>query len=341
MSETVAPVADAPAPTGEPGPRSGRTPAWVGPFLAKYALVVVWAAMSLFFWTQEPDIFGSSTTFSSIFGGQQVTIFLAMAILVTSLVGELDLSFAAVMGLSATIIPVLAGVHGWPIWAACLVAILAAVACGAVNAFFVVHQGVNSLVVTLGMATLLQGLAQMISSNAIVSVVSPGFAKVALFKVLGMPISFYYCLVLALVIFYVLGWTPLGRAMIFIGSNPEVARLAGIEVQLVRFGAYLVSSLLSGLAGMILVSSVGGFDSGQTMSYLLPPLAAVFLGTAVVQPGMFNPIGTLIAIWFLTTGIFGLQLMGATGWIQSVFYGGGLVVAIWLAKFVRDRTKTA
>lgn len=307
--------------------------------LSRYALVVIWALMALGFWAAKPEVFGSPQTFSSIFGGQQVTIILAMAVLITTTVGEIDLSFAAVMGLTATIIPVLAGGHGLPLWAACLAGLAAAAACGAVNAWFVVGQGLNSLVVTLGMATLLQGVAQMVSGNTMVSVVNPDFAKIALLPIAGMPISFYSCLVLALVILYVLGWTPLGRSMIFIGMNPEVARLAGIRVSATRCGAYVVSALLSGFAGLILVASVGGFDSGLTMSYLLPPLAAVFLGTAVVQPGRFNPIGTLIAIWFLTTGIFGLQLLGATGWIQNVFYGGALVIAIALSKFVRDRAR--
>ena len=307
--------------------------------LSRYALVLIWALMALGFWVAKPGIFGTPQTFSSIFGGQQVVIILAMAVLITTIVGEIDLSFAAVMGLTATIIPMLAGLHGWPLWLACLVGLGAAAICGAINAWFVVGQGLNSLVVTLGMATLLQGVAQMLSNNSIVSVVDPGFAKIALLQIGGMPVSFYYCLLLALVIFYVLGWTPLGRSMIFIGTNAEVARLAGIRVAATRFGAYIVSALLSGFAGLVLVASVGGFDSGQTMSYLLPPLAAVFLGTAVVRPGRFNPIGTLIAIWFLTTGIFGLQLLGATGWIQNVFYGGALVVAIALSKFIRDRAK--
>lgn len=320
----------------EAGP-SGR--ALARDLLSRYALVLIWAVMALFFWAMRPGIFGTPQTFSSIFGGQQVVIILAMAVLITTVVGEIDLSFAAVMGLTATTIPVLAGVHGWPMWAACLAGLAVAAVCGAVNAWFVVGQGLNSLVVTLGMATLLQGVAQMVSGNTIVSIVDPGFAKIALFRIAGMPLSFYYCLLLALVIFYVLGWTPLGRSMIFIGTNPEVARLAGIRVAATRFGAYVVSAVLSGAAGILLVASVGGFDSGTTMSYLLPPLAAVFLSTAVVQPGRFNPIGTLIAIWFLTTGIFGLQLMGATGWIQNVFYGGALVVAIALSKFVRDRAR--
>lgn len=310
-------------------------------FAAKYALIGVWALMALYFYAQVPDTFGTSGTFSSIFGSQQVLVFLAMSALVTLIVGEFDLSVAAMMGITATTIPVLAGVHGMNIVLACVIGVAAAVAAGVVNAFFVVVLDVSSLVVTLGMGTLLTGLAQLVSGSTIVSVSSPGLADIAIGEVLGMPVSFYYGIALALLVAYVLAWTPLGRAMVFVGANREVARLAGIRVQRIRFGAYVVAGLLAGLAGLVLVATVGGFDSSTANSYLLPALAAVFLGTAVVQPGSFNPLGTMVAIYFLTTGIFGLQLLGYSGWIQNVFYGAGLVVAVALAKIVRDRSRTA
>jgi ribose transport system permease protein len=333
---TDADVQDAPA---------ERTPSRTGGVLhtvaSKYALIAVWAVMALYFYVQVPDTFGTSGTFSSIFGSQQVLVFLAMSALVTLIVGEFDLSIAAMMGISATLIPVLAGVHGMNIVLACVLGVGAAVLAGVVNAFFVVVLDVSSLVVTLGMGSLLTGLAQLASGSTIVSVSSPGLAKLSIGEVLGMPVSFYYGIALALVIAYVLAWTPLGRSMVFVGANREVARLAGIRVQRVRFGAYVVAGLLAGIAGLILVATVGGFDSATANSYLLPALAAVFLGTAVVQPGSFNPLGTMVAIYFLTTGIFGLQLLGYSGWIQNAFYGGGLVLAVALAKFVRDRSRTA
>lgn len=329
------------APLPAAGSSGLALPAWTHTFLARYALVLIWAAMAGFFWIAEPEAFGSSVTISAIFSGKQVQVFLAMSVLVTVVVAELDLSFAAVMGISATVISVLAGVHGWPVWLACVVGVLAAVLCGCINGIFVVGLGVSSLIVTLGMSTLLMGLAQWFSGNTIVSLVSPGLAKTVLYEVLGMPVSFWYGIALVLLITYFLGWTPTGRSMIFIGSNPEVARLAGIRVARVRFGAFVAASLLAGLAGLILVGTVGGVSSSTSISFLLPALAAVFLGTAVVRPGTFNPIGALIAIYFLETGIYGLQLMGLTGWIKDVFYGAGLVIAVTLAKLVHDRTKTA
>ncbi|WP_457184911.1 ABC transporter permease [Nocardioides sp. P5_E3] len=331
-AEPTAPSSDAPK------PRNGA-PDWLHQVASRYALIVVWALMALYFYLQVPDTFGTHGTFSSIFGSQQVLVFLAMSALVTLAVGEFDLSVAAVMGLTATIIPVLAGVHGMNVWLACLIGVGTALLAGAVNAFFVVVMDVSSFVVTLGTGTLMTGIAQFISGTNIVSVNSPGLADFATYDVLGMPISFYYGIALTLFLAYVLSWTPVGRSMVFVGANREVARLAGIRVQRVRFGAYLAGGLLSGLAGLLLVATVGGFDSASSASYLLPALAAVFLGTAVVQPGAFNPIGTLVAIYFLTTGIFGLQLLGYSGWIQNAFYGAGLVVAVTLAKVVRDRSK--
>lgn len=344
LTERIISDSGAPEPQSDPPARitlrSRFEPAWLHTVTSKYALVLVWAAMALVYYILMPTRFGSWGAFSSIFGSQQVLVFLAMSAMITLVVGEFDLSIASVMGIAATLVPVLAGIHGWNIWLACLVAIGVCLLAGAVNAFFVVVMDVSSFVVTLGTGTLLVGLSQMVSGSNIVSVNSPALSAVALHEVFGMPISFYYGILLALALAYVLGWTPLGRSMVFVGANPEVARLAGIRVPRIRAGAYLAGALMSGLAGILLVATVGGFDSSTSATYLLPALAAVFLGTAVVQPGMFNPIGTIIAIYFLTTGIFGLQLLGFSGWIQNVFYGAGLVIAVTLAKVVRDRSKT-
>jgi ribose transport system permease protein len=333
------PAGAAPVVPGEQPER--RTGGLVRTLAAKYALIGVWALMALYFYVQVPGTFGTSGTFSSIFGSQQVLVFLAMSALITLVVGEFDLSVAAMMGITATTIPVLAGMHGMNIVLACVLGVGAAVLAGVVNAFFVVVMDVSSFVVTLGMGTLLTGMAQMVSGSTIVSVSSRGLAEIFIGELFGLPYAFYYGLALALLLAYVLAWTPLGRSMVFVGTNREVARLAGIRVQRIRFGAYVVAGLLAGLSGLILVASVGGFDSSTATSFLLPALAAVFLGTAVVQPGAFNPIGTMVAIYFLATGIFGLQLLGYSGWIQNVFYGAGLVVAVALAKIVRDRSRTA
>jgi ribose transport system permease protein len=126
-----------------------------------------------------------------------------------------------------------------------------------------------------------------------------------------------------------------GRRMAFVGSGREVARLAGINVNRIRFGAYVVGGLICGFAGVLITASLGGWDPNTSANYLLPAFAAVFLGTAVIQPGRFNPIGALIAVYFLQTGIVGLELKGLTGWVEDVFYGGALVLAVAATTVIR------
>jgi ribose transport system permease protein len=266
-------------------------------------------------------------------------VFLSMAFLCTIIVGEfVDLSVAAILGLCAIVVPVLSVLHHVPVALASLIAVLVGVGAGAINGFLVVVVGVNIIVVTLGMSTLLLGIALAISHLQTVSGLSASYSKIALLDVGGLPISFYYGLAIVLVFAYVLGFTPLGRHMQFVGSNREVSRLAGIRVNWVRFGAFVMSGLLCGVGGVVITAGLGGFDPSSSVTYLLPTVSAVFLGTAVIQPGRFNPIGTLVGVYFLATGILGLQELGYAGWISDVFYGAALIVAVSLSTIVRRRS---
>lgn len=311
---------------------------WLG---SRYALLAVWLLMAVIYGFVTPHNFLRISTAQAIFGSQSPLLFLSIAALCTFVVGEFDLSFAGVMGLSATIIPVLAGLHHMNIALACVIAMACCIAAGAVNAFFIVKLGVSSLIVTLGTASLYLGIAELLSNQNSVSLTNQHFGQIALHDFLGLPLSFWYGLVLSVGFAYLLKWTPIGLDIVFVGANREVARLAGINVNRIRAGSYIAASIVAALAGLMLIATVGGFDPTASPSYLLPALAAVFLGTAVVMPGQFNPLGTLIGIYFLETGIIGLQLLGYSGWVQDAFYGAGLVAAVTVAHLVRNRTRVA
>lgn len=306
---------------------------------ARYALLVIWLLMAVAYAAVMPDKFLRTATAQAIFGSQSAVLFLALASLATFVVGEFDLSFAGVMGLSATIIPVMTSLHHWNVWLACVLAMVCCFGAGLLNALFIIVLRVPSLVVTLGTASLFLGIAEFISSSNTVAVGDPSFSKIALYSVWGLPVSFYYGVILAIVFAYVMYLTPFGRNVAFVGANRDVARLAGINVNRIRAASYVVDSVIAGFAGVILVASAGGFDPTASSTYLLPALAAVFLGTAMVIPGQFNPIGTLLGIYFLETGVLGLQLLGYSGWVQDAFYGAGLVIAVTLATVARERIK--
>ncbi len=218
---------------------------------SKYALIGVWIVLALFYSALMPHKFVGVSTIQAIFGSQSALLLLALAALCTFIVGEFDLSFASVMGLSATIVPVLTTLHHVSLPLGCLVAVFASLGCGILNAIFIVKLGVPSLVVTLGTASLFLGVAELISSATIVSVSSKTFSNIALINVAGLPLSFYYGLILCAGFAYGLAWMPLGRHVVFVGANREVARLAGINVDRIRAGSYILASFIAGLAGIL------------------------------------------------------------------------------------------
>jgi ribose transport system permease protein len=334
---SVAPPA-APAGAGGRAPKPGLGLA-ARHFGSRYAVIGVWALLIVVYTIAKPGVFMTASSFESIFNGQYALVFMAMALLCTIIVGEfVDLSVPSVFGFAATIVPVLVVNHHWGVWPAAVVAVLGALACGVVNGLLVVVARVNTIVVTLGMGTLLTGIALWMSNlNTIVLPVS-GFSKIAIFPVGGLFVSFFYGAALALAFAYVLGFTPLGRHMRFVGASREVSRLSGVRVNRIRFGSFVAASALSGIGAVVTVAGLGSYNATTSDSYLLPVFASVFLGTAVIQPGRFNPIGTWIGIYFLTTGITGLEQLGLQTWVSDVFYGGVLVIAVTLATLLRRRS---
>lgn len=310
---------------------------------SRYAVVGIWALLAVVYTLLTPMNFLQYGTFRAIFGSQQgqALVFLGLALVVVFVVGEFDLSVASNLGLAATIVPVLNVLHGVPIVLAVLVAILASVLVGIVNGLIIVRLGINPIVVTLGMATLLLGVALLISDMNTVSGLSKSFAAITNTEVLGLPIGFFYAIIAAVIMFYVLTFTSLGRHMKFVGANPEVARLAGVRVNTIRIGSYAVAGLLCGTGGVLLVAGLGSYDPSSSGGLLLPAFSAAFLGTAVIQPGQFNPLGMVVAVYFLATGILGLQILGYTGWVSHVFYGAALIVAVTASTLMRKRTAKA
>lgn len=305
----------------------------------RWVILALWGVMIAVYSALEPSTFDTSGTFQTIFGSQAALVFLSMAFLCTVIVGEfVDLSVAAILGLCATIVPVLSVLHHVNVAVASVVAVAIGVCAGAVNGVLVVYGGVNTIVVTLGMSTLLSGIALAIAHLSAVSGLSTSFGQIALVGIGGLPVSFYYGIALALAFAYVLAFTPLGRHMQFVGANREVSRLAGVRVNRIRFGAFVAAGAFCGIGGVVITAGLGGFDPSTSVTYLLPTVSAVFLGTAVVRPGQFNPLGTLIGVYFLATGILGLEELGLAGWISDVFYGAALIIAVLLTTLLRKRT---
>ena len=307
-------------------------------WLEKYGLLLAWVAIILVLGAFKPAQMFAWNSYASMLGSNAMVVVLTLALIIPLTTGDFDLSVAATMGLSSMIIAVLNVQMGYPIGGAILVALAAGALIGAVNAFFILYFGVFSLIVTLGTGYFISGLILWLSDSGTIAGVSMGLIKAVIpTRVLGIPVGFYYALILTIAIWYLFQHTALGRRMLFVGRGREVARLSGVNVTRVRTGALIASSVLAAFAGVLYTGMRGAADPSSALAFLLPAFAAAFLGSTAIYPGRFNAPGAFVAVFFLSTGIMGLNFLGVDSFVQNLFYGGGLVVAVAISQLIRGR----
>ena len=304
----------------------------------RYALLAVWGGVVIVFGILRPDTFLTTANFSTIFGSQAVLVVLTLALLTPLTAGDYDLSVAATMGLAGMTLAILNVNHGWSIGMSIAAAIGIGLLVGIINGAVIVLLGLDSLIVTLGTSTFISGVILWISNSQTISGVSTGLIdNVVVKQFLGIPYAFYYGIALGVIMFYVFEFMPVGRRLLFVGRGRSVARLSGIRVKRLRWGAFVTSGVISAFAGVLYVGTLGSADPTSSLSFLLPAFAAAFLGATTIMPGRFNPLGSIAAVYFLVTGITGLQLLGVQTFVQQLFYGGALVLAVALSQLARRR----
>jgi ribose transport system permease protein len=334
MSTSVQSPSDLGGPAAKAPARRGR----LGEIVPKVGLIGVWLIVVVVFSLLRPDTFFTTQNLQTTLSTQAVPLIIALALIPALAAGEYDLSVGGTMGLSLVLVGFLNVQHGWPIGTTILVAIAAGVLVGLINAFFIVAIGIESLIVTLGMGTLLAGAALGIASLP-VSGVSESLVNVSRSDLFGVQLVFYYGLALVIALWYLLSHTPLGRYLYFVGEGRNVARLSGIRVDAIRTGALVAGGAISACAGVLQAGLIGGADPTIGPTLMLPAFAAAFLGATAISPGRFNPWGTFIAVYFLASGIVGLQLIGLSGWIEQVFYGAALILAVAASRLASRRDR--
>lgn len=304
----------------------------------RVALLVVWVILIAVFSLVMPKSFLTWGNFAIMFASYAPAALLALAIIIPLTAGDYDLSVGATLTLSASTIAVLNVWMDMPIVLVLPIVLGIGVVVGLIHALFIIYFRVPSLVVTLGSTSLMSGIVQwMTNSTTIGGIDNALISAVIGQRIFGIPLAFYYALTAALLLWYVFDYTPLGRRLLFVGRGREVARLNGIAVARVRVGALVASAVLASAAGILYAGVLGSADAYSGLNYLLPAFAAAFLGATTIQPGRFNPWGTIVAVYFLATGITGLSMLGIPLWVTSVFNGGALILAVTISQITRGR----
>jgi ribose transport system permease protein len=269
---------------------------------------------------------------------QAIVLLLAIGLTLPLRAGDFDLSIAGTLGASGAVTAQLI-TQGSSVGVANAASLALGLLIGLVNGVLIVKIGVDAFIVTLGMGTVLGGLAYAITGSQVLSGFPESLTVIARTEFLGLPALTWYGWALVLIAWFVYERTPLGRYILFVGGSRDAARLAGLRVDRLRMFAFVGSALTSALAGVLLASSIGSFDPSLSGQFLLQPFAAAFLGATTISVGRFNALGTLVGIYLLVVGINGLLLLGVEPWVTDVFNGGMLVVAVTFAR-VAARSRT-
>ena len=296
--------------------------------LARFSGLYLWAAIIVVFAIAIPDSFLTSTTAKSIASDQSITAIVALAALIPLACGCFDISVAQLVGTSAVVAGSLMSKSGVSPELAIAITLLFGLAVGLINGIVVARIGVDSLVATLGMSSILLALSGLLTKYQFVGPFPDSFKSIVSGDLVGIPVITVYMAVVALIVWYLLEHTPLGRRVFAIGAGEDAARLAGVRTGRLKMGAFLASGLLSSVAGLLLAAKIGQVGPTVGPEYLLPAFAACFLGTTQIKPGRFNVLGTLLALYLLATGVTGLQLIGGELWITDLFNGVALIIAV-------------
>lgn len=299
-----------------------------------YGIVVALVLIVGFFSLLRPDTFPTVGNFGSILQANASIIFIAFGLMLPLIVGHFDLSVAAMAGFGgvlATGLMSFGTVTMWPVAVAIVVAV--AIIVGLINGLLVAYLKLNALVVTLGTQSILFGAILWYSKGAVIySNIPQSFKDLGQSRPLGIPLPFIFAVIVGLALWFVLYFRPLGRRLYATGGSPDAARLTGIKVDKLTVGAFTCGAVLAAIGGCLQVAQVGSAAPTSGNEFLLPAIAACFLGETSIRRGYYNVWGTLTAVILVATGTTGLFMLGAQTYVQPVFNGIVLVGAILAAR---------
>ena len=306
----------------------------VGQQLSKYGIVIALIAVVVLFSSLRPDTYPTLGNFGSVLQANSSIVLGSLGLMLPIITGHFDLSVATMAGFGgvlATGLMANGSVSHWSV--AVLIVVLASAFIGLVNGVLVALFKLQSLVVTLGTQTILFGAILLYSKGQVIYDGIPAeFKALGQSRPGGVPLPFIYATVVALVIWFVLYFRPIGRRLYAIGGNEDAARLTGIRVERTVIGSFVFGAILAGLGGVVQVAQVGSAAPTNGSEFLMPAIAACFLGETSIRRGFYNVWGTFVAVFLVAAGTTGLFMLGADAWVQPVFNGVVLVGAVLAAK---------
>jgi ribose transport system permease protein len=307
---------------------------YAGPAITRaisvWGLLVLLILLLVVFSALEPDTFPTFFNIKSILNNKSVQALLALAVFIPMTANHFDLSAGFNLGISQVLAIGLQG-QGLPWWAAVLAVLLMGAAVGLANGVLVTRIKIDSFIATLGTGTVLYGLnAWYTGGQQVLADLPPAFTAIS-GSIGPVPAPAFYTFVVSVVLWIVFEYLPLGRYLYVLGASPRAAELNGIRAGRYITLGFVAAGTLASFAGIVLQSQLQLGQSSVGQEYLLPAFTAALLGATSVRPGRVNVWGTVLAVSVLAVTVAGLNQLGAPFFVEPLFNGSMLLLAVGLA----------
>ncbi len=275
------------------------------------------------------DTFFSLRNFLNILDQITVIGIIAVGMTFVILIAGIDLSVGSVLALAMMVLGYLNVEAGMPMGIAITGALAAAAVAGLISGLLITEFKVPPFIATLAMMSIARGLANMITDGSQIIGFPPWFNLGAIIRYGG----FLTMTVAVMLVVYVIAilfqrYREGGRELYAIGGNPEVARLAGINVKRATVLVYTMCAVLSGLAGIMLAARLDAVQPSIGIAYELDAIAAVVIGGTSLSGGTGGVGGTIIGVLIIGVLRNGLNLLSVSPFLQAVIIGSVIVLAV-------------
>ncbi|CCV08907.1 D-ribose transporter subunit; membrane component of ABC superfamily [Mesorhizobium metallidurans STM 2683] len=270
--------------------------------------------------------------------------FLAMGMTFVIVTGGIDLSVGSIVGLCGMVAGylVLNGIDlqiGYTIYfnvfEIALITLLVGILIGAVNGLLITRLNVAPFIATLGVLYVARGLALLSSDGRTFpnlvgkpELGTTGFGFLGAGRLLGLPVSIWILVVVALGAAYLARYTPLGRHIFAVGGNERAARISGVRVNMVKMFVYMFSGFCAAIVGLIISSELMASHPATGESFELNAIAAAVLGGTSMSGGRGTIGGTIVGAFVIGILSDGLVMMGVSSFWQMVIKGLVIIVAV-------------
>lgn len=313
------------------------------PFITKWGTILVTIGVFIFFtfvnWDDSTNssMFLTTNNIITILRSISIMSIIAIGLTYTLTVNGMDLAIGATANLADTFIMTMFVWYNMSIGASIALTILVCLTVAIVNSILIVKLKIPDMIATLAVMFMYQGVALTYSNGGAITermtrpdgMQAPGLVPEA-FRSLGIePWLIVLMVVVVAFTYFFLNYTKYGRYMYAVGGNPEAARLSGIPVAKYRIIAYVFSAMFAALGGICLAARVGTAQVSAGDAYLMPAVAAAFIGFSVAGAGKPNAIGTLVGAILVGMLENGLIMMAVPYYAMNIIKG--IVLALALA----------